>query len=170
MMDIPPALMSQPVLNLGRSQPDELSGLRSDFRLDGFHLALDPHRIEGTPGEEDADREERHGQTQAQVALELNRQLHREKAKQSGELDDRVHCDRGSILERIAYGVANHGCRVERGSLLFELYFDDFLCVVPGAAGVGHENRLVEAEDRDRDQIPDEEEWLEASKRQRTEE
>ena len=46
-----------------------------------------------------------------------------------------------------------------------KVHFHDFFGVVPCAAGVGHENGLVQAEDRDRDQIADEEEL--AARRQK---
>ena len=48
--------------------------------------------------------------------------------------------------------------------------FDDLLGVVPGAARVGHEDGLEEAEERDRDQVADEEERLEEGERQSREE
>ena len=48
-----------------------------------------------------------------------------------------------------------------------QLDFDDLLRVVPGAAGVGHEDRLVQTEDRDRDQVADEEERLDERERER---
>ena len=50
---------------------------------------------------------------------------------------------------------------VQRRALRLELDLDDLLRVVPGAAGVRHEDRLEEAEERDRDQVADEEERLE---------
>jgi hypothetical protein len=59
---------------------------------------------------------------------------------------------------------------VELGALLLELDLDDLLRVVPGAAGVGHEDRLVEAEQRDRDQVADEEERLDAGEGEGAEE
>jgi hypothetical protein len=57
-----------------------------------------------------------------------------------------------------------------RGCPWLELDLDELLGVVPGAAGVGHEDGLVEAEDRDRDQVADEEERLEEGEGQRREE
>jgi hypothetical protein len=56
---------------------------------------------------------------------------------------------------------------VQRRALLLQLDLDDLLGVVPGAAGVGHEDRLVEAEERDRDQVADEEVRLEEGERER---
>jgi hypothetical protein len=47
---------------------------------------------------------------------------------------------------------------VQSGTFLFQVYFDHFLRVVPRSAGVGHEDRLVQPEDRYRDQVTDEEE------------
>ena len=46
---------------------------------------------------------------------------------------------------------------VQRSSLLLQFHLDDFLRVVPGAAGICHEDRLVQTEDRDRDQVADKE-------------
>jgi hypothetical protein len=46
---------------------------------------------------------------------------------------------------------------VERRALRLQLGLDDLLGVVPGAAGVRHEERLEEAEERDRDEVADEE-------------
>ena len=97
-------------------------------------------------------------------------ELDGEQAEQGGELDDRVHRHRRGVLERVADGVADHGGGVQRRALLLEVDLDHLLGVVPGAAGVGHEDRLVEAEERDRDQVADEEERLEAGERQRREE
>ena len=51
-----------------------------------------------------------------------------------------------------------------------EIHFDDLLSVVPGGAGVGHEDCLVETENRNRDQVPDEEERFHEGKGQRAEE
>ena len=76
-------------------------------------------------------------------------------------------------LKGSPHGVADDGRVVERRALLLQLDLDDLLGVVPGAAGVGHEDRLEEAEERDRDQVADEEVRLEeregrASRRRRT--
>ena len=48
-----------------------------------------------------------------------------------------------------------------------QLDLDDLLGVVPGAAGVGHEDGLEQAEERDRDQVADEEVRLEEGEGQR---
>src|SRR5438045_855589 len=42
-----------------------------------------------------------------------------------------------------------------------KLSLDDFFRIVPGAAGVRHEDRLIETEERDRNQIANEEEGIE---------
>ena len=44
---------------------------------------------------------------------------------------------------------------MQRRSLLFEIHFNDFFCIVPSATRVSHEDRLVETENRNRDQVPD---------------
>src|SRR5262249_57810136 len=93
-------------------------------------------------------------------------ELDGEEAEEGRELDDRVERDRRGVLEGIADGVADDGGGVEVGALLLELDLDDLLRVVPGAAGVGHEDRLIETEDRDRDEVADEEVRLEAGERQ----
>ena len=87
-------------------------------------------------------------------------QFDREQSEEGRELDDRVHGHRRGVLERVAHGIADHGGVVQRRALLLQIDFDDLLRVVPCAAGVGHENRLVQAEDRDRDQVADEQERL----------
>jgi hypothetical protein len=68
-------------------------------------------------------------------------------AEERGELDDRVQRDRRGVLEGVADGVADDGGRVQVGALLLQLDLDDLLGVVPGAAGVGHEDGLVQAEE-----------------------
>src|SRR5437899_2041684 len=57
---------------------------------------------------------------------------------------------------------------MQRRALLLHLHFDDFLGVVPGAAGVSHENGLIKAEDRDGEKVADEKEWLDESESQRS--
>ena len=47
---------------------------------------------------------------------------------------------------------------------------DDLLGVVPGAAGVGHEDGLEQAADGDADQVADEEELVREGRRQGAEE
>ena len=59
---------------------------------------------------------------------------------------------------------------MQRRALFAQIHFDNFLGVVPRAAGVGHEDGLVQAEDRDRNQIADEEVLVQAGKRERDEE
>src|SRR5207302_955419 len=66
--------------------------------------------------------------------------------------------------------VANDRGIVEGCALLLELDFNDLLGVVPSAAGVGHEDGLVQAEDGDGEKVADEEERLDESEGQRGEE
>ena len=66
--------------------------------------------------------------------------------------------------------VADDRRRVQRRALRLQLDLDDLLRVVPRAAGVGHEDRLVQPEQRDRNQVADEEVRLEERERQRREE
>ncbi len=81
-----------------------------------------------------------------------------EQAEEGGEFDDGVEGDGAGVLEGVADGVADDGGVVERGAFGLEFGLDDFLGVVPGAAGVGHEDGLVEAEEGDGDEVADEEE------------
>src|ERR1043166_118786 len=59
---------------------------------------------------------------------------------------------------------------MQRRALLLELDFHDLLCVVPCASSVCHEDRLIQTEDRNRDQIADEEERLYKGERKSREE
>src|SRR5207302_2256070 len=75
-----------------------------------------------------------------------------------------------SVLERIAYCIADNCGIVQRRALLLHLNFDDLLRIVPRATGIGHENRLEQSEYGDRDQIADKEERLDERKSQRSKE
>ena len=110
------------------------------------------------------------GDAGALVVCQRNGKLHGEKTEQRGEFDDRVQGDRGSVFERIADGVADDGGRVKVRPFLLQLGLDDLLGVVPRPAGVGHEDCLIETEQRDRNQIADEEIRLEERERQSGEE
>ena len=59
---------------------------------------------------------------------------------------------------------------MQRSSLLLHFDFDDLLGVVPGGAGIGHEDCLVKAEDGDGNKIANEEERFDEGKGQRAEE
>ena len=96
----------------------------------------------------------------AGLAADANCQLNCQQTEQRGELDHRIHRYRRSILERIADGVTDYHCIVQRCAFLFHLDFDDFLRVIPRAAGIGHKDRLIQTKDSDRNQIADEEERL----------
>ena len=52
-------------------------------------------------------------------------------------------------------------------SLCLQFRLDNLLRVIPGAAGIRHEDRLVQAEERDRDQIADEEVGIDEGKAKR---
>ena len=133
------------------------------------HTALlgggaDAHAVEAAVDEDEGDDEEDGGQDVRQAfALgcgQLHGEFDGEEAEERRELDDRVEGDGGGVLEGIADGVADDCGVVERRAFLLQFDFDDFLGVVPGAAGVGHEDGLVEAEDGDGEQVADEEEGL----------
>ena len=81
-----------------------------------------------------------------------------------------IHGDRGGVLEGIAHRVAHHDRVVQGRALRLQVRLDDLLGVVPGAAGVGHEDGLVEAEDGDGDQVADEEVLVQAGEGQGGEE
>src|SRR5580658_5561621 len=59
---------------------------------------------------------------------------------------------------------------MQRCPLLFQVDLYDFLRIVPGAAGIGHEDGLVESEDRNRDEIANKEERLIEGERKGSEE
>ena len=135
---------------------------------------LDAHAVERAVDEDERDHEEDRCQQMQSMppvsARQLDGQLDGQQAEQRGELDDRVQRDRGGVLERVAHRIANDRGVVQRRAFLLQLDFDDLLGVVPGAAGVGHEDGLVEAEDGDGDQVADEEERLDEREGQRGEE
>ena len=70
-------------------------------------------------------------------------------------------------LNGIAHRIADHRRVMQRRAFLLQLHFDNLLGVVPCGARIGHKDRLVEAEDGDRNQVADEEERLEESEGQR---
>src|SRR5689334_7927204 len=55
---------------------------------------------------------------------------------------------------------------MKRGPFFAEIDFYNLLCIIPSAAGVGHKDCLVQTKDGDRNQIPDEEEFADACKRE----
>ena len=99
-----------------------------------------------------------------------NRQFHRQQSEQRGELDDRVQRHRRRVLERIAHRIADHRRIMQRRALLLQFRLHDLLRVIPRAARIGHEDRLIEPEERDRNQIADKQERLGERERQRREE
>ncbi|MPM14466.1 hypothetical protein SDC9_60829 [bioreactor metagenome] len=124
--------------------------------------------------EERGGEEEHHGEHGDHAAQSASGQGHGQldgqQAEQGGELDHRVEGDRRGVLVRVTDGVADDRRVVQRGALGVQVGLDDLLRVVPGAARVGHEDGLVEAEHRDRDQITDEEVRLHEGERQGGEE
>ena len=134
----------------------------------------DAHAVERAVDEDEGDDEEDGRQDVRQPCAlgcgQLHGEFDGEQAEERGELDDRIEGDGRGVLERIADGVADDGGVVEWRAFLLQLDFDDFLGVVPCAAGVGHEDGLVEAEDGDGDQVADEEEGLDEGEGQRGEE
>ena len=136
-----------------------------------FLAGRDPHPVEGTVDEDQRDEEEDHGHAEFQAGV-LHRygDLHGEQAEERRELDHRIQGDRRGILERVAHGVADDRRLVQRGVLLLQVHLDDLLGVIPAAAGIGHENRLEEAEEGDGDEITDEEVGVEEGEPQGHEE
>ncbi len=100
---------------------------------------------------------------------QFHRKLHCQQAEQGCEFDHRIHRHRGRILERIAHRIADDRGIVQRRAFLFQFNFHNFFGIVPGAAGVRHEDRLIQTENSDRDQISNEVEGLDKGKRQRGE-
>src|SRR5664280_2184739 len=131
---------------------------------------LDPHPVEGAIDEDDGHGEEDEEQREARRARQSDRELHGEKAEEGRELDDRVHGDGRRVLEGVSHSVAHDDRVVKRRALLLQLHLDELLRVVPRAPRVRHEDRLVEAEHGDRDEVADEKERLEARERERGEE
>ena len=136
-------------------------------------VALDSHPVERSPHEnrrpEDEHPRQHVAQQRAVLFSKLHAKFHREQSEQRRELDDRIHRHRRRVLERIADRVADDRRGMQRRALLLQLDLDHFLGVVPRAAGVGHEDRLEQTEERDRDQVADEEVRLEEGKPQRGE-
>src|SRR6266487_6024158 len=99
----------------------------------------------------------------------LHGKLDGKQAEECGELDDRVERHRRSVLERIPDRIADYRGVMQRSALLLQFYFDDFLCVVPGAAGVGHEDGLVQTESGDGNEVANEKEGFKERKGQRGE-
>ena len=124
------------------------AGVPGVILLDAGLAAADPHSVKRPVYESDGDDEENGGQQQSDAGRQAGGQLDGEEAEERGEFDDRVHGDGGGVLEGIADGVADDGGGMKRGSLLAQFDFDDFFCVIPGAAGVGHEDGLEKAERR----------------------
>ena len=121
-------------------------------------MLFDAHFVEGAVDEEEGDDEEDDAEPGCHAAEAFaDGDFHGEDAEEGGELDDGVQCHGGGVLEGVADGVAHDGGVVELGALGLHVDFNDFLGVVPGAAGVGHEDGLEEAEDGDGDEVGDEE-------------
>src|ERR1700690_157006 len=151
-------------------------GPRLWFGLGALALAahVDAHAVEAPPDEEEHDgkarrRYDRSRLTRNRMRLVV-RELDGQEAKERRKLDDRVHRDAARVFGRIPDRVAHDRRRVQLRALLLELHFDDLLRVVPCAAGIRHEERLKEAEESNRDQVTDEEEWIEERECERAEE
>src|SRR2546421_12014599 len=124
---------------------------------------IDPHAIEGAVHEEHCYKDAEDGRRYP-VLRNLLCQLDRQKAKEGGEFDYRIHRYGRCVFEGVTNSVANHRRGMQVGTLLLQLHLDDFLCVVPSAAGIGHEERLEQPEERNSDQITYEKETFQTSK------
>src|SRR5258708_38879914 len=137
-------------------------------------VASDSHAVERTVYKEERDREEGQGEPVSEsstlVVGKLHGEFYGEQPEKRSELDNRVESDRRCVLERIADGVSNNGCIVQRSALLLHLHFNNFLGIVPGCAGVGHKDCLIKSKNRERDQVANEEEWVDEGECQRAEE
>ena len=101
------------------------------------------------------------------MLFHLHGDLHGQQAEEGGELDDGIHRHGAGVLERVAHGVAHDRGGVQGRAFLFEVHLDNFLGVVPRAAGVGHEDGLKQAEEGDGDQVGDEEVRVEKGQAER---
>src|SRR5580704_1411971 len=161
---------------VGTEKATRIGGLfLTHFRLPNLVSgAADAHAVEAAVDEDERNGEEDCrqdvGQSFALRCRQLNGEFDGQKAEQRRELDDWVERDGAGVLKRIADRVANDSGVVEWRALLFQLDFDDLLGVIPCATGVGHEDGLIEAEDRDREEITDKEERLDEGEGQRREE
>src|SRR5438132_4192615 len=131
------------------------------------------HAVERAVNEEERNQKECQCQSVAQSGTGFQPQLHgklnRKQSEQGCEFDHRIHRHRGRILEGIAHRIADDRGIVQRRAFLFQFHFHNFFGIVPGAAGVRHEDRLIQTENSDRDQISNEVEGLDKGKRQRGE-
>src|ERR1017187_2476077 len=145
----------------------------------GASLALllagfDAHAVEAAVHEAGGDHEENGGQRGGEGRALLGGQVHGQRygqqAEQGGELDDGVESHGAGVLEGIANRIADHGGIMQRGAFGAKFGLDHLLGVVPGAAGIGHEEGLVQTEQGDGDQIADEEVRFEEGERKGGEE
>src|ERR1022692_3348540 len=137
-------------------------------------LRFNPHAVKAAIHErhrnEEEDRAEHGRERIALLVVQRHRQFYGQQPEQRGELDDRIQRHRAGVFERIAHCVAHHRGGMQFGALHVQLGLDNFLGVVHGAPGVGHEDGLEQAEYGDRDQVADEVERLEEREGQRGEE
>ena len=91
-----------------------------------------------------------------------------QQSEQGREFDDRVQRNRRGIFEGVADGVADNGGFMQRSVFHLQIDFNNLLAVIPATAGIGHEDRLEEAEEGDTDQVADEEVGVEEGQRQST--
>src|SRR5438874_5257469 len=120
-----------------------------------LELDANSHSVERAIHKEERDQEEYQREHPSQSAVlrgKLDRQLYGQQAEEGRELDHGIHGNRRSVFEWIANRVADHGGVMQWCSLLFEIDFDNLFRVVPCAAGVRHEDRLIEAERCNRNQ------------------
>ena len=81
--------------------------------------------------------------------MEQNGQSSHDDRDHAHQLDQDVQRRAAGILERIADRVAHDGRLVGRGVLAAEIpFFHIFLGIVPGAAGIGQEDRQQETSDQ----------------------
>jgi len=115
-------------------------------------LHVEEGAVDEVEGDEDEDDSDPRGDGAEAVA---DGNLHRQDAKEGGELDDGVEGDGAGVLVGVADGVADDAGLMERGALGLEVDLDDLLGIVPRAACIGHEDGLEEAEDGDAEQVAD---------------
>src|ERR1043166_8743330 len=146
-------------LLLGHVAGRALHVVRQNQRAVGAGVFLrNPHAVKRAIHEDQRNNEEERANSGfGTLIFHGHGDFHGEQTEQGGEFDHRIHRHGRRVLKRIAHGVADDRRRVEVRPLLPQIHFDDFLGVVPRAAGVGHEDGLKQSEEGDADQVADEE-------------
>ena len=129
------------------------------------------HTVERTVNENQGNDKEDCSQTILQVGIGHGHGNFRcQQSEQGREFDDRVQRHGRCIFEGIADGVADNAGFMQRSVFHLQIDFNNLLAVIPATAGIGHEDRLIQTEESDTDQITDEEVGVKEGQRQTHEE